>query len=202
DRSRYNVAGDTAPKHALLVMGANHNFYNTIWTPSIFPAASLDDGSFCDSDPRTGRLTDSQQRSVATAYISAFFRVYLKRELQFLPLLTGAAPPPASAAFAQVFASYFPADDAVRRMDVNRLLDQSSLTGDTAGGLASQSGLDTYDLCGGAGQSATCLPVTASVMEPHTGSPGLSQLRLGWSQTAAVYQNDLPDSVRDVSRFA
>ena len=35
DDARYNVPGDPAPKHYMLVMGANHNFYNTIWSPTI-----------------------------------------------------------------------------------------------------------------------------------------------------------------------
>ena len=37
DDARYNVPGDSAFKHTILVMGANHNFYNTIWTPTEFP---------------------------------------------------------------------------------------------------------------------------------------------------------------------
>jgi hypothetical protein len=43
DDARYNVPGDTAPKHVILVLGANHNFYNTIWTPEIFRAGAADD---------------------------------------------------------------------------------------------------------------------------------------------------------------
>ena len=201
DRSRYNVPGDPSPKHVIMVKGGNHNFYNTIWTPSIFPAESRDDGQICDADPRTGRLTPSQQQKVARAYISAFFRVYLKNELQFLPLVTGAAPPPASASFAEVFVSYLPPDDPALRLDVNRLLDAGNLSLNTLGGAATQSDLDPYTQCGGAGEPPNCLQVTGSRMEPHTGDPGLSQLQIGWSGATAVYQNDLPAGSRDVSRF-
>ena len=43
DDARYNVPGDLAPKHYILVMGANHNFYNTVWSPSsTFPGAAND----------------------------------------------------------------------------------------------------------------------------------------------------------------
>ena len=42
DDARY-VAGDSAAKHTVVVMGANHNFYNTTWTPSIFAPGSADD---------------------------------------------------------------------------------------------------------------------------------------------------------------
>ncbi len=43
DDARYNVPGDSARKHTMLVLGANHNFYNTFWTPSIFAPGSADD---------------------------------------------------------------------------------------------------------------------------------------------------------------
>src|SRR5262245_48611388 len=36
DDSLFNVPGDPAPKHSVLVMGANHVFFNTIWTPGLF----------------------------------------------------------------------------------------------------------------------------------------------------------------------
>ena len=32
DDVRYNLPGDTAPKHTILSLGANHNFFNTVWT--------------------------------------------------------------------------------------------------------------------------------------------------------------------------
>ena len=35
DDARYNVASDAAAKHTFLVMGTNHNFYNTVWTPGL-----------------------------------------------------------------------------------------------------------------------------------------------------------------------
>ena len=43
DVSRDLAAGDTSLKSSVLVMGANHNFFNTEWTPGIAP-------------PRLGRL--------------------------------------------------------------------------------------------------------------------------------------------------
>ena len=43
DDARYNVAGDDSFKHTFLMMGANHNFYNTVWTPGLFQAGATDD---------------------------------------------------------------------------------------------------------------------------------------------------------------
>jgi hypothetical protein len=58
DDARYNVAGDLSPKHYILVMGANHNFYNTIWSPSSpFPGSADDWFLSCPaaaSDPQCG----------------------------------------------------------------------------------------------------------------------------------------------------
>src|SRR5262249_43599869 len=93
DRSRYNVPGDTAPKHIIMIQGANHNSSNTIWwaEPAIrFPAGAFDDGVGAP------RLTPQQQRSVVNAYMAAFFRTYVGNADQpthpeFFPFLTGDA---------------------------------------------------------------------------------------------------------------
>src|ERR1044071_494404 len=101
DDARYNVAGDTSPKHTIQVMGANHNYFNTIWTPGLFPAGGADDwtaytsggssDSQCGTVTGNKRLTATQQQGVGRAYVSAFMRVYVGGESQFLPLLTAAA---------------------------------------------------------------------------------------------------------------
>lgn len=168
DDARYNVPGDTRSKHIVYAMGANHNFFNTVWTPGLFEAGTFDDWTFFieqgGSDPHCGtlpgnrRLTDAQQRGLATAYLSAFFRTYLGSENNFLPLLTGDASPPPSAMTTDLFVSYHAPDDPARRLDVNRLLDASDLTTNDLGGAVSQSELTTYDLCGGnAPQPQHCL---------------------------------------------
>lgn len=46
DRVRYNVPGDPAPKHTFLALGANHNYYNTIWSEGSGLRGSVDDWSF------------------------------------------------------------------------------------------------------------------------------------------------------------
>src|SRR5262249_55445427 len=35
DDARYSPTPDAAPKYVVEVMGANHNFYNTIWSPGL-----------------------------------------------------------------------------------------------------------------------------------------------------------------------
>ncbi|HEX8686418.1 MAG TPA: hypothetical protein VF654_07945, partial [Pyrinomonadaceae bacterium] len=106
DDARYNVAGDASPKHTLQVMGANHNYFNTVWTPGLFPAGASDDWGFtsggsadaqCGTGTGNHRLTSAQQRGVGLAYIAAFMRAYVGGESAFVPYLTGEAAPPPSA---------------------------------------------------------------------------------------------------------
>jgi len=219
DDARYNVPGDTAPKHYELVMGANHNFYNTIWTPatSSFPGAANDwlafvpgghSDSQCGSVGGNQRLTAAQQRGTGLAYMTAFFRAYVGGETQFLPLLTGDAPPPPSAQTNKLFVSYHAPDVAGVRLDVNRLLNDTNLTINTLGAAATQTGLSPYELCGGpAPQPQRCIPDALNAQQPHTTpsarSPlrGLSQLKTGWNDLTGNYKNDLPAGLGNVSGY-
>jgi hypothetical protein len=188
DDSRYNVPGDTGPKFSIEVMGADHNFYNTVWSPGLFPFAGAPAGFGGTSDDGNSgppsRLTEAQQQGTGLAYMSAFFRTYLGGETQFLPILTGDAPPPASATVApdRIHIGYLPADDPLDRRDVNRLLTTANLTTNTLGGTVVTSGLTTPTISG---------PVTREVNRGN-------QLSLGYSNTlAAFYENDLPVGLRD-----
>lgn len=93
--------------YQLLVHGANHNFFNTQWSPSSGTPTAEDD-ALTDSVPDSGlgrctstdpshtderHLTENEQRSVGSAYLSAFFRRYLLGDTQFEPMLTGANHP-------------------------------------------------------------------------------------------------------------
>ncbi|HEX7313490.1 MAG TPA: hypothetical protein VF297_06190 [Pyrinomonadaceae bacterium] len=219
DDARYNVAGDASPKHTIQVMGANHNFFNTVWTPGLFPAGASDDWGFttggsldaqCGTVAGNHRLTATQQRGVGLAYIAATMRAYAGGETAFLPYLTGAAAPPPSALTNEIHVSYHAPDTAAKRRDVNRLLTSTNLTTNTLGGATTQTGLTPHDLCGGPSpQPQHCLPATQSTArQPHTTVSarattmrGLSQLRTGWSASTANYRNDLPTGARDVSAF-
>jgi hypothetical protein len=217
DDARYNVPGDNSPKHYELVMGANHNFFNTIWSPdsSVFPGA-VDDwtkfvpggnsDSHCGGGKTSQRLTEAQQRGTGLAYMSAFFRAYVGGETQFIPLLTGDAPPPASAQNNNLFVSYHA--PANRRLDVNRLLDDTNLTTNNLGGAAIQTALSPYELCGGpAPQPQRCIAEANNAQQPHTTpsarSPlrGLSQLKTGWNDLTGNYRNNIPPALGNVSGF-
>jgi hypothetical protein len=177
DDARYNVAGDASPKHTIQVMGANHNYFNTVWTPGLFPAGGSDDWGFTSggsTDPQCGtgagnhRLTPAQERGVGLAYISAVMRAYVGGETQFLSYLTGESAPPPSAQTSEIHVSYHA--PAAARRDVNRLLTSTNLTTNTLGGATTQTGLTPHDLCGGdSPQPQHCLPSTqATTRQPHT----------------------------------
>ncbi len=218
DDARYNVPGDPAPKHYELVMGANHNFYNTVWSPSSsFPGAVNDWVAFvpgarsdvqCGNGKRTQRLTEAQQRGTGLAYMTAFFRAYVGGETQFIPILTGDAPPPASAQTNAIFVSYHAPDNPALRLDVNRLFINPNLATNTQGGAAAQTGLAPFELCGGDDpQPQRCLPDQADPRQPHTtpsvrsDARGMSQLKTGWTNMTGSYRNELPVTLSDVSGF-
>ena len=211
DDARYSSAGDLTKKYTLLVMGANHNFYNTVWTPGFGFPASDDWGvrgdPVCDSGS-PGRLSAAQQRGTGLAYMAAFFRRHIGGETQWDAILKGDAPPPPSAMSNNIFPSYHAPDSATQRRDVNRWLVASHLSTNHLGGAVTQSGFTPNDLCGGeVPQDQHCNPTQSTSRQPHTTpsarSParGLSQLRGGWSAATAHVTNALPAGSRDVSAF-
>ena len=216
DDARYNVAGDTAAKHTVLVMGANHDFFNTIWTPELFPAGSRDDWlSFVragSEDEQCGRvqgnqrLSPTQQQGTLLAYAMAFLRAYAGGETQFLPILQGSAPPPPSATTDEIHVSYHPAANS--RLDINPLLTSANLSVNVLGGVVTQTGITPYTLCGGeAPEPRFCLPDQPNARQPHTTPSarartkrGLSQLQSGWTG-GGEFTNALPGG-RDTTGFA
>ncbi|WP_155993137.1 hypothetical protein [Nocardioides sp. URHA0020] len=93
DTARDLTRGDTSLKSSVLVMGANHNFFNTEWTPDVAQAPSFDDWSgeptsTCGtSDPQ--RLTAPEQRAVGTAYVAGAVHVFASADQSALPLFDG-----------------------------------------------------------------------------------------------------------------
>ena len=208
DDARY-IMDDTTTKHMILVLGANHNFYNTVWTPSIFPAGAKDD--FGDLDPfcksgGIGRLTEAQQQATGIMYISAFFRAYVGGESQFLPVLTTLASPLPSAGTDKIYVSFHAPGEPTSRRDVNKLLDGNHLSFNTLGGAVTPNLLDPYNICGGESAEAQCLTVDTR-QQPHTAPSdfsmlsGLSQLKTGWNTTSAFLNNDLPPTQRNLTFF-
>jgi hypothetical protein len=106
DDSRYAFDDDVL-RSGVWVMGANHNFFNSRWTPAKYPYSTSDDwsnstarrtDSICGTDPTVAatsiRLTENEQYDVGTAWMAGFFRMTLGHEDQFLPLFDGSGATP------------------------------------------------------------------------------------------------------------
>ncbi|WP_140403510.1 hypothetical protein [Microbacterium sp. JB110] len=104
DDSRH-AFGDDVLRSSVLVMGTNHNFFNTYWTPGKYDVATSDDWAIMDrsqTDPVCGesaptRLDADAQYAFGTAYIAGFFRLTLGEDEQFLPMFDGSDAVPSSA---------------------------------------------------------------------------------------------------------
>ncbi|HEX7304931.1 hypothetical protein, partial [Lentzea sp.] len=80
---------------ALYVVGANHNYFNSEWTPGQAEAPAFDDFSpgnppdaLCTPGTAT-RLTADQQQTAGATYVAASARLFLARDESVLPLLDG-----------------------------------------------------------------------------------------------------------------
>ena len=97
DDSRH-AFGDDVMRSAVWIMGANHNFFNTVWTPGLYPYATSDDWnrndttSSCSTRDAT-RLTAAQQYQIGVSYMTGFFRLTMGGETQFQTMFDGSVKP-------------------------------------------------------------------------------------------------------------
>lgn len=94
DQTR-GVSRGTALHSALYMVGANHNYFNSEWTPGQAEAPAFDDfwpgeqpDAVCAPGTAT-RLTADQQQTAGATYIAASTRLFLARDESVLPLLDG-----------------------------------------------------------------------------------------------------------------
>uniref|UniRef100_A0AAU1ZT84 Secreted protein n=1 Tax=Streptomyces sp. NBC_00093 TaxID=2975649 RepID=A0AAU1ZT84_9ACTN len=90
------ISRGTALHSAVYVIGANHNYFNTEWTPGQAQAPADDDfwsdpdakDPVCDVGART-RLTADQQHKAGASYIAAAARLFVAGDDRVRPLLDG-----------------------------------------------------------------------------------------------------------------
>lgn len=92
DVARDLAADDTSLQSSVLALGANHNFFNTEWTPSTAVAPAWDDwggdpDATCGSDD-PGRLSAQEQRDVGQAYIAGAVHLFTGDD-GYLPMYDG-----------------------------------------------------------------------------------------------------------------
>ncbi|MFI5735086.1 Calx-beta domain-containing protein [Kribbella sp. NPDC051587] len=214
DDSRYSVTGDAATRSTVLVMGANHNFFNTEWTPGQSVSFSIDDWHQADEKAApcgakyAGRLTPKEQQAVGTAYVAGFFRLQLGHETKLLPLLDGSNAHPASAGRAVVrVVSQAP---LASRQDVSRL-DEALPSGAVVGSARAAvcAGLASASQAAVGPTGPKCLTTADSSTSPHwnaayyaQSAPTTAVTKLTWTGTNGVMRVDVGAAQRNVSRYS
>ena len=194
DDSRYNVPGDPAPKHTVTVFGANHNFFNKVWSSSSPIPGGSDDGEFGGCPER---LRERPQRAVGKSYIVGYFRRYVQNDLSVDPMWTGAATPETLDPNGTLV-SYLAPDTPSFRRDLIRFTDPGDLAENQLGGTVDPQGLTRYIWCANT-ENAPCLSPRFAFLEIHFA--GLPEGIVGWSDHNAILGTNLPAGSRDVSGF-
>ncbi|WP_146164052.1 hypothetical protein [Pseudosporangium ferrugineum] len=207
DHSRYAERGDTAPKYTVTIEGANHNFFNTVWSKPIPGQPGIEDdtvngppGSVCKAgSPR--RLDQARQRDIATGYLGAFFRYHLAAERALAPLWRGDLTPAWATSVVQV--ARHPRDTRTTRGVINRLATERDVTGSVrARGFADLRVCSREQRIGEAGNCLTNSRKTPTPdSEPHHSWGDLSMVKAAWTRPGAGITTPLAPGLRDVRRF-
>jgi dienelactone hydrolase len=193
DDARYRVPGDPTPKHTVTVFGANHNFFNTVWSPGGAYPDGFDDAS--EIRPCRGRLTQAEQRRVGAVYVVRFFRRYLGNELSLDPIWTGARTA-ANIAPERALLSYLAPPQ--RRLDLDRFSRRRDLYRNNLGGEVRPAATFLYRWCPDTFE-ARCVRRPFSDMNVH--EPGLARAVVGWRDRGARVRFELPAGLGDVGGF-
>ena len=214
DDARYRDTTDVMPKHTILVMGANHNFFNTVWTPGSYIAGGYDDWLYTGNDTSaycgalaagTGRLDTTTQKAVFNAYAAAFYRLYLGHETIFAPMLeVNNIVPPASSLMdsLKIFVSYHPGQHD--RLDINTMDTVTNIIMNTIGGSVNDTSMVAPEICGGGLALPVCDGGLGSAQKPHRGNittKGLGQMKLTWSDTTDFYENNIPAAFENFTDY-
>ncbi|MFP1677155.1 alpha/beta hydrolase [Alloalcanivorax sp. C16-2] len=195
DTSRYAVDNDPYPKFQLIPMGANHNYYNTVWTTDSRP----DDWTILDSDgddpwcgenaADNGRDTPELQQAQGLFFIASFFRYFIGHEPEFGAYWNGQTPVPGDICPD----GQGPCDDryllsvhapSAERLVIDDTLDPASLTTNNLGGSVWFDGFSSYGICqtnGRPGEGCDVATPTFNIAE---------QLFMAWD-TSATYRSEL-----------
>ncbi|WP_285777934.1 hypothetical protein [Microtetraspora sp. NBRC 13810] len=208
DDSLYAVEDDPAFRSSLMVMGTNHNFFNTEWTPGVAVAPASDDWGN-RNDPVCGaaapdRLTPAEQYAVGTAYIAGFFRLVQGGEKALLPLFDGSGGTAPSAGRAVVHTvAQAPADD---RLDVATFTAPSPAVRVSGAATAAvcASMLDRSPQSGLPACAAKLTTSQAPSWTPATYAGNVTAtpvLRFGWSDTTGRVTVALPRHARGLDDY-
>lgn len=182
DRTSLEGAPIQSSKSMFWVYGANHNFFNTVWTPGFGAMCSSDDGS------GQGRISDSDQRLVACQTIVPFFRHHGQDagDVGWLPAAGGEEPLQG----VEMYRSF----QSRRRLEVDNFDDggDNPNTNSAGGAVTTSGGFSTFDEF----EFKSFGPDTFNSSFRHL----THGLVLGWNSTE-TYRTVLPVGARDVSAY-
>ncbi len=177
------VSRGTALHSAVYMVGANHNYFNTEWTPGQAAAFAEDDFTYsgdhddrlCSKGVKT-RLTAKQQQKAGSTYIAAAARLFIARDDRARPLIDGSGVRAASAGPAQVYTHALGAGRGGAFLP-----DTSATVG--GGRLCAQVDTDP---------ATSCLPSRLQDASPHFAlwetqkEPGRYALAMSWTKSGAA----------------
>ncbi|CAL2078473.1 conserved protein of unknown function precursor containing a type A C-terminal secretion signal [Tenacibaculum sp. 190524A02b] len=187
DRQTENSDSST---HQILLMGANHNYFNIIWTPGNFTAGTSDDwksleenvgntGSFC-GDPNN-RFSPEKQRNILNAYLHSFIKTYVEKDFRYSDPIFGInnhIPASTQLGNNEVHVSYHAPE--VKRMNLNILENSDKIV---------REGLTSFSICGTGDEKHLCGNLDNDIdkrLDDHY-SPehktGLPRILVSWNGT-------------------
>jgi len=192
---------DPSPRHLAVIMGGNHNFFNSYWDPSVFALGSWDDAP---ADVAYA-IEGEQQRELAAAWLGAFYRQYLLADQRWLPQLIDPASLGATLPEGELHLGYQPPRSA--RLVVNGTRELDAITSNDLAGAVSDDGAMTASTIGGGEPEPDHLinpkkqGYAHSYQEVHwdDSPPGLRQVVLTWTDVDGVWRNDVPAAYQDCS---
>ena len=193
-RDLFGATRDPALRSAVMVMGANHNYFNLEWTPGPAVAPAWDDWGgrrgYCGKRADT-RLAATEQRTVGAVYVASAARAFIKNDARALELLDGTNVRPASINDAAIEVAALGAN----RTPLVTFAPRTEMRTVNAFALVCRGYRVTKD-------QPTCAPGLSSYVQPHflpmygaDDAPPSSALRMRWRQPGARVRVELPAPV-------
>ncbi|SAK49680.1 Alpha/beta hydrolase family protein [Caballeronia hypogeia] len=217
DRNRIGTQYDAAPRFQVVVNGANHNYFNTVWVKDDMatnPVLNANFKSYCSVRDGGPRLSADDQRRAGTFLINSFMRYFVGSETKFADYWNGLAQLPSAACPAgssvcderALLTIQKPASDSKM---LQRFQDMNAWSSNLLGGAFFVTGFDQMAACAIPYSPRPwffplCMPDTPAefTMQDHLDPAGRAPagggylsvadaLRLTWTQPNAKISTDL-----------
>ncbi len=191
DAARALAPGDDHPRFQILAMGANHNYFNTVWTSDDWTIHGTANDSHCGANADSNERDDPEaQRALGTFFMASFFRYFVGGETEFADYWTGLADVPpticpggdtSGCPQRYLLSSWANADN---RLPIDTTPMETALTTNALGGAITLDGFAAFEACTTDARDGT----GCGNSEPTFTST--DQLLLQWT-AGATYTSDL-----------